>query len=112
VGDDLLICTTYAGLIKLFHSSPAVGFIAQARLYQNAMANGELLGTAKNMAQMQQVMINGYVNAALTALFLFVVVSILMYSLRTIAKARRSAERTDKQTAYVALSEEQQQAWL
>jgi len=108
----LLICTCYAGLIKLFHSSPAVGFIAQARLYQNAMANGELLGTAKSMAQMQQVMINGYVNAALTALFLFVVVSILAYSLKTIAKARRSAERSDKQTAYVALSEEQQKVWL
>jgi len=108
----LLICTTYAGLIKLFDSSPAVGFIAQARRYQDAIANGELLGTAKSMAQMQQVMINGYVNAALTALFLLVVISILFYSLKNILAARRVQERSDRQSAYVALSEEQQQAWL
>jgi len=108
----LLTCTTYAGLVKLFDSSPAVGFLAQARRYQDAIAQGELLGTAKSMAQMQQVMVNGYVNAVLTALFLLVVASILVYSLRTIIKARRNLERSDRQSVYVALSEEQQQAWL
>jgi len=107
----LLICTTWAGFIKLFDSSPAVGFIAQARRYQDAIATGELLGTAKSMAQMQQVMVNGYVNAALTALFLLVVLSILAYSIKSIFAARRAPDRSDCQRAYVALSEAQQQAW-
>ncbi len=108
----LLICTTYAGLIKLFDSNPAMGFIAQARHYQNAIANGELLGAAKTMGQMQQVVVNGFVNAGLTTLFLFVVFSVLFYAVRAILKARSVAERTDRETDYVELSPDQQKAWL
>ncbi len=108
----LLICTVYAGLIKIFDPKPALGFIAQSRHYQNAIANGELLGTAKTMGQMKQVVVNGYVNAGLTALFLLVVFSVLFYAVRAILKARQTAERTDRETPYVALSEEQQKVWL
>jgi Carbon starvation protein, predicted membrane protein len=108
----LLICTTWAGLIKIFDSNPAVGFIAQARKYQQAIADGQLLGTAKNMGQMSQVMVNSYINAALTALFLFVVLSILVYSVRSILKARRTAERTDRETPFVPLADDQVKAWL
>ena len=88
-----------------------MGFVPQARHYQNAIANGELLGAAKTMAQMQQVVVNGYVNATLTALFLFVVFSVLFYAVRSILKARTIDDRTDRETSYVALSGEQQQAW-
>ena len=108
----LLICTTYAGLIKIFDPKPAVGFLAQARHYQAAIANGELLGAAKTMGQMKQVVINGYVNTGLTVLFLFVVASVLFYAVKAILKARRSAERTDRESPYVALSDEQQKVWL
>jgi len=108
----LLICTTWAGLIKLFDPDPALGFIAQARFYQAAIANGELLGAAKEIGQMQQVVVNGYVNAGLTVLFLLVVASIAAYSLKAIVRARRNHERTDCESGYVALSDEQQQAWL
>jgi len=108
----LLICTTWAGLIKLFDPDPALGFIAQARFYQASIANGELLGAAKDLDQMRQVVVNGYVNAGLTALFLLVVASIAAYSLKAIVKARRSRERTDCESGYVALSDAQQQAWL
>lgn len=108
----LLICTTYAGLIKIFDSNPAIGFVAQAKKYQLAIADGQLLGTAKSMTQMQQVVVNSYINAGLTALFLFVVFSVLVYALRAIAKARASNIRTDRETPYVALTDEQQKAWL
>jgi carbon starvation protein CstA len=108
----LLICTTYAGLIKIFDSNPAVGFVAQAKKYQAAIADGQLLGAAKSMGQMHQVVVNSYVNTGLTVLFLFVVFSVLVYALRAIAKARRSSERSDRETPFVALSEEQQKAWL
>ncbi len=108
----LLICTTYAGFIKIFDANPAIGFVAQARKYQQAIADGQLLGTAKSMAQMQQVVVNSYVNTALTVLFLFVVFSVLVYAVRAIAVARRSSERTDRETPFVALGDEQVKAWL
>src|SRR5690606_31744226 len=108
----LLICTTAAGLIKLFDSKPAVGFLAQARHYQAALANGELIGAAKTAGQMKQVILNSYVNAGLPALFLFVVFSTLVFAVREIAKARRSATPTVRETPYVELSDEQQKAWL
>jgi carbon starvation protein len=108
----LLICTTYAGLIKIFDSNPAVGFVAQAKKYQGAIADGQLLGTAKSMGQMQQVVVNSYVNTGLTVLFLFVVFTVLLYAVRAILKARRNSERSDRETPFVALSDEQQKAWL
>ena len=91
----LLICTTAAGLIKIFDPNPALGFMAQAGKYQAAMAKGELLAPAKSMDQMQHIVFNGYLNAGLTALFLLVVASILVYSIRAIAQARRNPERSD-----------------
>ena len=91
----LLVCTTTAGLIKIFDANPALGFVAQARKYHAAMANGELLAPAKSMDQMQHIVFNGYLNAGLTALFLLVVASILVYSIKAIAKARRNPLRSD-----------------
>ncbi|WP_210238016.1 multidrug efflux SMR transporter, partial [Mesorhizobium sp. M8A.F.Ca.ET.207.01.1.1] len=35
----LLICTTYAGFIKIFDSNPAQGFLAQAHKFQAALAS-------------------------------------------------------------------------
>lgn len=108
----LLICTTYAGLIKIFDSNPAVGFVAQAKKYQASIADGQLLGAAKSMGQMHQVVVNSYVNTGLTVLFLFVVFSVLVYAIKAILKARASSERTDRESPYVALTDEQQKAWM
>ncbi|CAN4278393.1 carbon starvation protein A [Pseudoxanthomonas sp. LjRoot125] len=108
----LLICTTYAGLIKIFDSNPAVGFVAQAKKYQASIADGQLLGAAKSMSQMHQVVINSYVNTGLTVLFLFVVFSVLLYAVKAILKARASSVRTDRESPYIALTDEQQKAWL
>ena len=99
----LLICTTAAGLIKIFDPNPAVGFLAQARKYQAAAANGELLAPAKSMDQMQHVVFNGYLNTGLTVLFLVVVAGILFYSIKAIAIARRNPQRTDRETPYVPM---------
>ncbi|HYG06616.1 MAG TPA: carbon starvation CstA family protein [Stenotrophomonas sp.] len=100
----LLICTTAAGLIKIFDSNPAQGFLAQAGKYQAAIASGTVTAPAKDVHQMQQIVTNAYVNTGLTALFLFVVFAVLFYSIKTIVVARRNPQRTDKETAYVALT--------
>lgn len=103
----LLVCTTIAGLIKIFDNNPVQGFLAQAHKYQAAIANGTITAPAKTMGQMQQIVVNAYVNTGLTVLFLFVVFSILFYAIKTIVAARRNPQRSDKETAYVALQPHQ-----
>jgi len=103
----LLICTTWAGLIKIFDSNPAQGFLAQAHKYQDAIASGTITAPAKTVGQMQQIVVNAYVNTSLTVLFLLVVFSILFYALKTIATARRNPQRTDRETEYVQLQPHQ-----
>lgn len=100
----LLICTTSAGLIKIFDSNPSQGFLAQAHKYQAAIASGTITAPAKTVGQMQQIVTNAYVNTGLTALFLFVVFAVLFYSIKTIIIARRTPARTDKETPYIALT--------
>jgi carbon starvation protein CstA len=103
----LVICTSTAGLIKIFDSNPAQGFLAQAGKFQKAIASGEIAAPAKSVEQMHQVVTNAYVNTGLTALFLFVVFSVLIYSVLSIVKARRNPQRSDKETAYVELDPRQ-----
>ncbi|MDO8404901.1 MAG: carbon starvation CstA family protein [Pseudomonas sp.] len=93
----LLICTTTAGFIKLFDANPAIGFLSLAKKYSDALANGQILAPAKDITQMQHVIFNAYTNATLTALFLFVVFSILFYALKVGISAWGSKGRTDKE---------------
>lgn len=99
----LLICTTAAGFIKLFDANPAIGFLALANKYSTALEAGQVLAPAKNIDQMQHVIINAYTNAGLTALFLFVVFSILFYAIKVGIAAWGSKERTDKEAPFQAM---------
>ena len=98
----LLICTTTAGFIKLFDANPAIGFLSLAKKYSDALANGQILAPAKSIDQMQHVIWNAYTNATLTALFLFVVFSILFYALKVGIAAWGNEERTDKEAPFQA----------
>ncbi len=103
----LLICTISASLIKIFDSSPAQGFLAQAHKFQAAIASDTITAPAKTMAEMHKIVFNAYVNTTLSVLFLFVVVSVLFYSIRTILAARRSTTRTDRESEYVKVDPQQ-----
>ncbi len=91
----LLICTLTAGLQKVFHDSPAIGFLAQAKKFGAAIAEGKVLGPAKTMDQMNQIVFNAYVDATLAFGFVLVVVAVLVYGVISVVKARKS----DKPTA-------------
>jgi carbon starvation protein len=54
----LLICTLTAGLEKLFHPNPAIGFIAHANKFSAAAAANQVLAPAKSIAEMQRVVTN------------------------------------------------------
>ena len=90
----LLICTLSAGWLKLFSADPKVGFVAHATKFSTAAQNGEVLAPAKSMAEMQRIIFNDRIDAALVGLFLAVVLSILFFTIRTCLAARRVAAPT------------------
>jgi carbon starvation protein CstA len=75
----LLICTLTAGLQKLLSPDVKIGFLSHAFKYQDAAAQGKLLAPAKSMDQMQQIILNDYVDAALAGAFVAVVVAIAIF---------------------------------
>jgi carbon starvation protein len=94
----LLICTVTAGLQKLFHPDVKIGFLAHARKYQDAMTAGEILAPAKTIGDMHRVIVNDYVNSALTAGFLFVVLTVVVYGVGACLKALQSEQPTVVET--------------
>lgn len=87
----LVLCTGTAGLMKLFHPDPKIGFLAHAQVFSDAIARGEVLKPAASMAEMGRIVFNDRIDAALCALFLVVVAAILFYTVRTCLAARRIA---------------------
>jgi carbon starvation protein len=85
----LVLCTVTASLLKLFSADPKVGFLAHARRFADAAARGETLAPAKSLGEMGRIVMNDRIDAALCALFLAVVVSIIGYGIRTCLIARR-----------------------
>ena len=96
----LLICTLAAGWQKIFHANPKIGFLAHADKYQAALAKGEVLAPAKTAMQMQQIVFNDYVDAALAGMFILVVVSIALFGIRTIVAARRAGMPTTQESHF------------
>ena len=83
----LLICTLTAGFQKLFHPDVRIGFLSHARKYQEALGAGELIAPAKSIGDMHRIVVNDYVNSTLTAGFLFVVVTMVVYGVLACRKA-------------------------
>lgn len=86
----LLVCTVTAGTLKLFSSDPAVGFLAHGAKFAAAAQRGEVLAPAKSMAEMDRIIFNDRIDAALCGLFLLVVLSLLVFTIRTCLAARRA----------------------
>src|SRR5207237_750568 len=51
----LLVTTLTAGIEKIFHSDPRIGFLALANRFSEAAAQGKLLAPAKSIEEMQRV---------------------------------------------------------
>jgi carbon starvation protein len=98
----LLICTLTAGWQKIFHANPKIGFLAHADKYQAALAKGEVLAPAKSAMQMQQIVFNDYIDAALAGMFILVVVSITLFGIRAIIAARQAGMPTARESRFEA----------
>jgi carbon starvation protein len=99
----LLACTMTAGWLKIFSPDPKLGFLSHADKYAAAIAEGTVLAPAKSLAAMERVVFNDRLDAALCALFMFVVISVAVYSVKAILAARRSTKATAQETAFVPL---------
>jgi carbon starvation protein len=90
----LVVCTVTAGLEKVFHSNPAIGFLAHAHKLADAVAAGKVLAPAKTVAQMHQMIFNDYLDATLAGLFAAIVVAMVVYGIIACRKALGSPGAT------------------
>ncbi|MDB5690339.1 MAG: carbon starvation protein [Sphingomonas bacterium] len=93
----LVLCTTAAGLLKLFSPDPGLGFLAHAAKFGAAVQAGEILAPAKSMAEMRRIVLNDRIDAGLCVLFLGVVTAILIYGVRACLAALRSDRPTARE---------------
>ncbi|MBB1599251.1 carbon starvation CstA family protein [Variovorax sp. UMC13] len=98
----LLACTLTAGWLKIFSSDPKVGFLSHAAKYADGLAQGVLIAPAKTPEAMSRIVFNDRLDAALCALFIFVVLSVLVYSVKACLAARRVNRPTVHETPYEA----------
>jgi len=85
----VLLVTLLAGWQKVFSPETKIGFLAQAEKFSAALARGEVLAPAKTLQQMEQVVFNNYVDAAMALFFIAVVVSMLFFAWRVIWQAHQ-----------------------
>ena len=75
----LLAVTMTAGWQKIFSADPRLGFLSAAAQYRQQIAGG---GAPKQVAQWEHLLSSQYVNAAVTGIFLILVVLIVLTSIR------------------------------
>lgn len=98
----LFAVTLSAGWLKIFSADPRVGFLSAAAGYRAKIAAG---GSASQLAQWQQLLVNQYVNTAVTALFLIMVALVLVANIRVwwqLLSGRRAADL--REAPYVSRS--------
>ena len=59
-----------------------------------------MIAPAKSMEQMKAIAFNAYVNSTLTAIFLLVVFSVLIYAVKVCLQARKQPGRTDRESPF------------
>jgi carbon starvation protein len=72
--------TLTASYQKVFSSDPRVGFFTQRNNFQNALDQGEILPPAKDVGDMEQVVLNSTVDGFLAAFFAVLIIIVLASS--------------------------------
>ncbi|MER5619935.1 carbon starvation CstA family protein [Streptosporangium sp. NPDC002544] len=73
---DLAVTMT-ASWQKVFHDDPKIGFFAQRERYADALAAGKVIAPAKNLDDMQAVVVNSTVDGVLAAMFALLVIIVV-----------------------------------
>jgi len=101
----LLVTTLTAGWQKIFHPTPAIGFLAQARRFAEAAASGQILAPAKTIEETQRVAFNNYLDAAVCGFFVVLVVAMCVYAVLISLRALRATQPTAQETPAVPRAE-------
>jgi carbon starvation protein len=93
----LLITTLTAGVQKIFDPDPKIGFLSLARKFSDAAAQGTVLAPAKSIAEMQRVAFNNYLDAAVCAFFVLLVVAMCIFAVKICLQALKQATPTARE---------------
>ena len=101
----LVVCTMYAGWLKVFSSDPAVGFFAKANQLKALLAGGEFKPNAvfKSAQQVEQVIFNNQLDGFLMAGFMVVVLAMVLFTVQACRKALQSDRPTAQEIPYAPL---------
>ncbi|CRY53812.1 MULTISPECIES: carbon starvation CstA family protein [Yersinia] len=97
----LFITSMTAGWQKIFHEKPSIGFLAQARKFSAGVEQGVLIAPAKSIKDMETIVFNNQINAALCAFFMLVAVTMLISSFFVVRRALKSSKPTTHETEIV-----------
>jgi carbon starvation protein len=78
----LTIVTMTAGWQKLFSPDPKIGFLAAANKFKEAAASGQVMPPATSVEEMNRIVFNNQIDAALTAVFMIFVAMIILDAAR------------------------------
>ncbi|HVF34162.1 MAG TPA: carbon starvation CstA family protein [Candidatus Saccharimonadia bacterium] len=99
----VVVCTTTAAVMKVFSDDVRIGFLAHARRYADALARGEVLAPARDVAEMSRIVLNDRVNASLALFFGTVMLLIAALGARAAWRAWREREPTAREEPYQPL---------
>jgi carbon starvation protein len=80
----MAINTISAGILKVFHPDPRIGFLAHADFISQKVAMGELPASIKSLEIAQRVIMNDYTNAFLGTLYVALVSLVILLTLREV----------------------------
>jgi carbon starvation protein len=72
--------TLTASFQKVFSSDPRVGFFTQRNRFQDALDSGEILAPAKDVGDMEQVVLNSTIDGLLAAFFAVLIIIVIASS--------------------------------
>jgi len=98
----LLVTTLTAGIQKVFHPDPSIGFLALANKFSDAAAKGTVLAPAKSIAEMQRVAFNNYLDAVVCGVFVILVLAMCFYTAKICLQALKQAQPTAQEIPPVA----------
>jgi carbon starvation protein len=97
----ILVITLYAGWQKIFSSDAKIGFLSHANRFSGAISRNEILAPTTSIAQMQQVVVNDYIDAVMAGFFVTVVVTMLFFAVRAAFQAYHQSTVTTSEMRIV-----------
>src|ERR687893_2166238 len=91
--------TLTASWMKIFSSEPTLGFFAQRAAAQEALANGELYGTAQSADDVRQIITNSTVDGILSILFALLIIIVIGDAVRVWFGLIRGGQRPEMSEA-------------